>query len=175
MRFFLAFLALIGFAVAIEGPRSVACGRKNKYVVQAVNDFCKKKNIVVPSDYAGSGSRVNYFALPFISGTCNPPQWVPSHICKAQFFQMCINGDAIGQRLAKFGRNKCQTWEIFSTKSQHRNAPDNPFKGKKKSKATWKGLFKTLGWGNKKRDVDDELENVEEGSFGEELDAGDSE
>lgn len=47
-----------------------------------------------------------------ITGSCRPAQWVPQEYCMKQFYQMCVNGDALGNREARFGRNKCQKWTI---------------------------------------------------------------
>ncbi|CAK1356528.1 uncharacterized protein RHO25_012329 [Cercospora beticola] len=39
---------------------------------------------------------------------CNPPQWVPMHICRGQFYDMC----AAHKKVGLFGKGGCQTWRI---------------------------------------------------------------
>ena len=66
-----------------------------------------------PSPYSKQGMFSNNKKVNiWISGTCNPPQWVPAEYCMSQFYTMCARGDKYGQNTAKYGRNNCQSWHI---------------------------------------------------------------
>lgn len=73
MRFFAAFLAMLGVASAIESYKSVQCGRKNQYIVNTVNRFCAKTNMVAPSTYTRNGLlSLNTYVWLGINGKLTP-------------------------------------------------------------------------------------------------------
>ncbi|KAK4992235.1 hypothetical protein LTR50_001214 [Elasticomyces elasticus] len=95
------------------------------HVVQAINDFCSKRDITVPSSYAWTGvkrgtewagnipgkhlgtSRVR------IDGFCsNGHSWVPQYWCKKQFLDVCAKGNYNGFGEGFFGKNGCQKFII---------------------------------------------------------------
>ncbi|GAB1740503.1 hypothetical protein NU219Hw_g5606t1 [Hortaea werneckii] len=95
------------------------CWGKNSNVVQAIDAFCSKGNIVVPSPYAKKGGSARKkagtrAAKVAVTGSCNPPQWVPQKYCKSQFMGMCARSQkgSFGASAKQFGRNKCQNWSI---------------------------------------------------------------
>ncbi|KAF2206465.1 hypothetical protein CERZMDRAFT_89295 [Cercospora zeae-maydis SCOH1-5] len=155
----LALSALLTLTLATK-PDEIQCSLKNQYVVDAVNRFCSKTNMVAPSEYSSAGVKSNPFPYAWvaINGNCNPPQWVPSQICKAQFFMMCNTGDRVGQNAWTFGRNECQRWDIVAGKSHKENAP--PIPSSSKIKGGWKEVLKGLGLG--KRDLEKYEGNLEE-------------
>ncbi|KAM3415186.1 hypothetical protein BST61_g10306 [Cercospora zeina] len=156
---FLAFTAILGTTLAAVRPDEIQCSIKNQYVVDAINRFCSKTNMVVPSDYSKAGVKSNPFPYAWvaINGKCNPPQWVPSKICKSQFFMMCNTGDKVGQNAWTFGKNDCQRWDIVAGKSHKGNAPPIPSSA---SIGGWKDVFKTLGFG--KRDLEEYERHLDE-------------
>lgn len=127
-------LACMSFASAMTaGQIQRACLRKNRYVLNAINNFCHQHDIVVPGAYAQKGkmsSPPNAHVMisgkyhpkdgsrcgadVFDIGNCKPAQWVPSKYCLAQFHQTCMTGDQFGAGSAQYGRNGCQTWTIYS-------------------------------------------------------------
>ncbi|TKA34317.1 hypothetical protein B0A50_00297 [Salinomyces thailandicus] len=106
-----AFLAVVGFASADD--KSV-CAGKNKHVMNAIDRFCQKTDIVVPSGYANSGKMSNNGgkALVTISGGCKPPMWVPSKYCYSQMYHVCATGGKKGHGNIAYGPNGCQLFEI---------------------------------------------------------------
>ncbi|KAK4995998.1 hypothetical protein LTR66_004291 [Elasticomyces elasticus] len=95
------------------------------HVVQAINDFCSKRDITVPSTYAWTGvKRGTEWAgnLPGkhlgtsrvrIDGFCsNGHSWVPQYWCKKQFLDVCAKGNYNGFGEGFFGKNGCQKFII---------------------------------------------------------------
>lgn len=112
------FLALLP-TLALAAPAAawsdydwaVKCGRKNPAVNTAIQRFCAKGDIVVPSEYANRGKSHNGFHVA-ISGSCNPPQWVPTQWCRVQLTKLCANGDGQGLGNQRYGNGGCQGWHI---------------------------------------------------------------
>lgn len=105
-------LALASTATAVSDYEwSVKCGRKNPNVNTAIQKFCSKGNIVVPSEYAKWGKSHNGFHVA-ISGNCNPPQWVPQDWCRYQLSKLCARGNGQGLGNQRYGAGGCQGWHI---------------------------------------------------------------
>ncbi|GIZ49888.1 hypothetical protein CKM354_001290500 [Cercospora kikuchii] len=144
MRFFFASAILVATVTAGLRPDEMACSIKNSYVVDAVNRFCSKYDMVAPSDYSSAGTKSSPpYAWVAINGNCNPPQWVPADICKAQFCMMCNTGDKVGNNAWTFGKNECQRWDIVASKSQKENAP--PLKSGTSQEDGWKAVLALMG------------------------------
>lgn len=105
-------LALASMATAWTDYKwAVKCGQKNPSVNTAIQQFCSKGDIVVPSDYAKWGKSVNGWHVS-ITGNCNPPQWVPREWCQKQLTKLCANGDAKGLGHQRYGNGGCQGWHV---------------------------------------------------------------
>ncbi|RMZ29351.1 hypothetical protein D0859_06535 [Hortaea werneckii] len=92
----------------------VQCQKKNGDLTTMIHQFCNNRKIVVPGWYAEQGQWTpNSHSKIFIEGNCKPPQWIPPYWCKKQFFSMCARGGGHGGSKAKFGKDKCQKWEIY--------------------------------------------------------------
>ncbi|KAL9528384.1 hypothetical protein SMMN14_07906 [Sphaerulina musiva] len=162
MRFFAAFLAMLGVASAIESYKSVQCGRKNQYIVNTVNRFCAKTNMVAPSTYTRNGLlSLNTYVWLGINGNCNPAQWVPSAICKSQFFDMCISGNDLGANYRRYGRNNCQVWEVSATKSQHGGGSGVQHNNGLGKQGGWKDLKKAFGIHKRDDETHESMKEVE--------------
>ena len=63
-------------------------------MVAAIQDFCGGKissnDLYVPSSYASTGAQ-NGSAKVFLTGFCNPAEWVPVQYCYSQFLDLCIS------------------------------------------------------------------------------------
>jgi len=81
--FLAATMAFTTTTMADSYPDGAACliSRPNLYT--AINNFCTKNNMVVPSSYANAGKSHNGKWVG-IRGTCKPAQWVPQHYCISQ-------------------------------------------------------------------------------------------
>lgn len=105
-------LVLASTATAISDFQWAAkCGAKNPHVNTAIQKFCGKNDIVVPSNYANIGKVHEGFHVA-IGGRCIPPQWVPSDWCYYQLSKLCANGNKQGLGHNRYGRNRCQEWHI---------------------------------------------------------------
>ncbi|KAK8215078.1 hypothetical protein M8818_002088 [Zalaria obscura] len=104
--------------VAMASDISV-CQSKSLQIVAAIEKFCSKTNMVVPSWYAHVGATVGDRSV-WIEGaphqTCNPPQWVPQEYCRSQLFHVCAGGTKEGFGYAYYGagNSKCQVFTIQS-------------------------------------------------------------
>lgn len=76
-------------------------------IMTAINRFCAKTDMVVPSPYANNGVTVNGWTVR-IKGSCKPAQWVPSYWCTTQLHDVCGEYTEGGIGLAKYGKNGCQ-------------------------------------------------------------------
>lgn len=95
------------------------CQHKNGHAVQAIQQFCAKTNIVVPSTYAANGAHVGtngpHDTRVSITGVCSPAQWVPQKYCLSQFYNMCATGNDVGDTAGRqygAGTYKCQSWAL---------------------------------------------------------------
>ncbi|PIA90728.1 hypothetical protein CB0940_10940 [Cercospora beticola] len=160
MRFLFASAILLGTATAGLRPDEMACSIKNSYVVDAINKLCSKYDMVAPSDYSSSGVKSDPpYAWVAINGKCDPPQWVPADICKAQFYMMCNTGDNVGNNAWSFGKNDCQRWDIVASKSQKEKAP--PLKsGTSRWEFDGTSILSVFGIG--KREIEAYQRNVDE-------------
>lgn len=74
--------SVLAAALAFSAPAVEAvshydkCAHKSAEVIKAIDRFCSKKNIVVPSGYALGGHTIAN-AYVNIVGDCHPKQWVP--------------------------------------------------------------------------------------------------
>lgn len=89
---------------------AVRCGKKSPDMNKAIEWFCNKGDITVPSLFAKRGYARNG-AHVAISGNCKPPQWVPKQYCMTQFSKLCANSPG-GYGHQRYGRNKCQGWHL---------------------------------------------------------------
>ncbi|EME45020.1 hypothetical protein DOTSEDRAFT_33622 [Dothistroma septosporum NZE10] len=86
-------------------------------VVNAIDRFCAKQDMTVPSNYAAAGKNSGFpwpAAHVQINGNCGPAQWVPQKYCITQFQNMCGNQ----KTQQRFGRNGCQIWNITYDKKK---------------------------------------------------------
>lgn len=75
MRFVFATAILVATATAGLRPDEIACSIKNSYVVDAVNRFCSKYDMVAPSDYSSAGTKSSPpYAWVAINGMSNFPK-----------------------------------------------------------------------------------------------------
>ncbi|KAK3722517.1 hypothetical protein LTR37_002509 [Vermiconidia calcicola] len=87
------------------------CMEKAPNVHKAIEKFCKKTDMVVPSNYAHMGETVGNTFIQ-IMGPCDPPQWVPQQACWSQFHHICRHGNSRGEGTKQYGRQGCQEWVI---------------------------------------------------------------
>ena len=73
-----------------DWANSGTCGAKNPSTNTAIEQFCSKGDIVVPSDYASNGVNVDGVVVK-VTGQCGY-QWLPPAWCRAQFHAVCANG-----------------------------------------------------------------------------------
>lgn len=102
----LAMMAAFGAA-----DDSFSCQQRHPQYWNAINKFCAKTDIVVPTNYSERGKGVNAHRA-FITGNCNPKQWVPSDVCRGQFYSMCIGADN-DITFRNYGTNNCQRWTLW--------------------------------------------------------------
>ena len=90
------------------------CSRIHPRVLNAIDTFCKKTDIVIPSWYGNAGAvdKDDVFWVG-ITGKCKPAQWVPQKYCKSQFYDMCAHADKNGESTRHYGNGKCQEWGIY--------------------------------------------------------------
>jgi len=108
-----AFTATTALASSNPYPDGAACLVKHPNIYTAIQDFCSKDNMVVPSTYANAG-KSHGGKWVGIRGNCSPPQWVPSYYCTTQLQAVCANAPANGDNQATFGRNGCQTFVTWA-------------------------------------------------------------
>ncbi|KAK5113786.1 hypothetical protein LTR62_003170 [Meristemomyces frigidus] len=111
-----ALLSLLGTAAAWSNMEE--CGKRSPTVVNAIGKFCQNPSIVVPStqaDNGGSGYSENTKVK--ITGTCSPPQWVPTYWCMQQFYDVCATSEdpTTGSGGAHYGNNGCQYFQIANS------------------------------------------------------------
>ncbi|SMR57982.1 unnamed protein product [Zymoseptoria tritici ST99CH_1A5] len=121
---------ILAYASYVEAQNGIQCHARNPGVNGAISDFCSKKDIVVPSDYATRGKQNMYALVNIDGGRCNPPAWVPQNYCNIQMWTICAHGDVNGAGYRSYGKDGCQRWQIQST--HHPKVPDPPKKPKKK-------------------------------------------
>ncbi|KAK3713744.1 hypothetical protein LTR37_008230 [Vermiconidia calcicola] len=102
------FLALVA-TVSAATPGATTCLIRHPGIYTAIQDFCNKGNIMVPSKYALSGKKHGGMYIN-ISGNCKPKQWVPRKWCTKHFMRLCARSNDQGANRRKLGRNHCQTW-----------------------------------------------------------------
>lgn len=106
-------LPLLAYAALVAADSKSACAAKNHNLMIAIDDFCGKSNLVVPSAYAKKGKLgLDQHTHISISGNCKPAQWVPSKYCHAQFYDMCAHGGEHGGNKRAYGKGGCQKWNI---------------------------------------------------------------
>ncbi|TKA44987.1 hypothetical protein B0A54_03279 [Friedmanniomyces endolithicus] len=105
-------LTLAALATATSDQDACTAQHGGKHAVQAIQAFCAKTDMVVPSSYAQTGhSVVN--ARVFISSNCSPAEWVPQYWCLTQFYSLCAAGDFIdGSTSGRYGKGGCQYFEL---------------------------------------------------------------
>lgn len=92
-----------------------ACEKTNNNILVAIRDFCNKPSgdtIMVPSTYASNGA-VYGDAKVYVTGKCEPAQWLPSKYCQLQFRQVCAEA---GYGAEDFGDKGCQRFIIEKLK-----------------------------------------------------------
>ncbi|TKA27180.1 hypothetical protein B0A50_04517 [Salinomyces thailandicus] len=105
-------------ATEVSATHQEKCQKKNGHVVQAIQQFCGKTNLVVPSNYAVLGAHVGtggpQDTRVYITGTCSPAQWVPQKYCLSQFYALCAGSPhgSKGDSQGSYGRHGCQNWNI---------------------------------------------------------------
>lgn len=110
---FLPALAFVASATAASDyENAMKCGKKNPEINSAIEQFCRKGNMIVPSKYAGEGHTYGGIHVA-IHGTCEPQQWVPPEYCNLQFHEICAHH----KHGAGFKRyNGCQDFRIERVK-----------------------------------------------------------
>ncbi|GIZ49927.1 hypothetical protein CKM354_001294400 [Cercospora kikuchii] len=107
-------LLLLGTAALVSADARSDCEHSHPKIFKLIQDFCGgKTNMVVPEYYTQTGKVGPKDSRIWIDGTmklfaCNPAQWVPMHICRGQFYDMC----AAHKKVGLFGKGGCQTWRI---------------------------------------------------------------
>lgn len=113
---FTPFALLLAISSLAAADNQQFCSTHHPFIYGAINQFCSKTDMVVPSKYATDGVKASNGAYVKITGNCSPAQWVPSYWCTEQLLQVCAQTD--GQGSQRFGRNGCQTfttsapWEL---------------------------------------------------------------
>lgn len=108
----LATLAAVASADVLSNDWANAgtCAQKNPAINTAIQNFCANQGIVAPSTYATDGVWYGGINVKIIS-TCNPPQWVPTYYCTAQFHAVCAHHEhGIGMKY--YGNENCQLFVI---------------------------------------------------------------
>ncbi|KAM3415207.1 hypothetical protein BST61_g10327 [Cercospora zeina] len=130
MRLLVASLTLLLAFVALATANARHdCERDHPKVFKLIQDFCGgKTNMVIPERYTQNGKAGSKGSRVWIDGTmkfaaCRPPQWVPMHICRGQFFDLC----AAHRQIGLYGKAGCQTWRIQYAKDS-RFGSSNPSK-----------------------------------------------
>ncbi|KAK3723722.1 hypothetical protein LTR37_001603 [Vermiconidia calcicola] len=100
---------LAGDPMANDWKNAGECAQHSPDINAAIDDFCNKGDIMVPSKYARNG-KTSGSAHVSIKGSCSPKQWVPKTYCQAQFHAVCANGGPLGGGKKKF--NGCQKFVI---------------------------------------------------------------
>lgn len=106
-------LALTATLTTAKTNEQICASKAGSDFVGAINAFCDKTNIVVPSPYGNAGKVVGN-AKVRITGKCKPAQWVPSYWCRVQMMALCAsNPDNAGLGIDRaYGKNGCQFFEI---------------------------------------------------------------
>ncbi|KAK5173302.1 uncharacterized protein LTR77_001983 [Saxophila tyrrhenica] len=97
-----------GDAMSNDWENAGVCGSKNANANAAIEAFCSKGDIVVPSKYAQDGARRGNMHAR-ITGNCGG-QWIPPEWCRAQFHQICAHGGPRGGGHRKY--NGCQLFQL---------------------------------------------------------------
>ncbi|KAF2206433.1 hypothetical protein CERZMDRAFT_89267 [Cercospora zeae-maydis SCOH1-5] len=101
-------ILLFGFVALVVANARHDCERDHPKVFKLIQEFCGgKTNMVVPEHYTRTGKVGPKGSRVWIDA-CRPPQWVPMHICRGQFFDMC----AAHRKVGLYGKSGCQTWRI---------------------------------------------------------------
>lgn len=120
-------ILLVALAASARADDESACAAKQPALVRAIGQFCQKPDIMVPSTYSNKPVTAQETDLQpgsawvKITGSCNPPEWVPQVFCFSQFYSMCAQGDNVGTNTRYYGGNNCQKWQtggsqgIYST------------------------------------------------------------
>jgi len=108
-----AFMAFTSGVTADSYPDGAACLVNHPNLYTAINQFCAKNDIVIPSAYANAGSSHNGKWVG-VRGTCNPKQWLPQQYCVSQLQTVCARAPANANNQMKFGRNGCQTFVTWT-------------------------------------------------------------
>jgi len=108
-----AIMAFAALATADSYPFGAQCLTNHPNIYTAINLFCTKKDMVVPSSYTNAGKSHNGKWVG-IRGTCKPKQWVPQHYCVSQLQAVCAHAPANGNNQARYGRNGCQTFVTWT-------------------------------------------------------------
>ncbi|KAK5109684.1 hypothetical protein LTR62_006806 [Meristemomyces frigidus] len=104
--------ATLAIAYDIAADQATCAGKKHGHnAVAAIQQFCAKTDMVVPSDYASTGA-THGGARAFITSKCNPPQWVPAYWCEAQFYNLCATSELGIAGTLRFGTDGCQYFSI---------------------------------------------------------------
>lgn len=88
------------------------CASKNADANAAIEAFCSKGDIIIPSDYAKNGVNVGGMVAK-VNGDCGW-QWLPPVWCRAQFHAVCAQGGQHGGGYRQF--NGCQNFHIMRVK-----------------------------------------------------------
>jgi hypothetical protein len=117
--------SLAAITSANDWANAVNCAQKNPDINTAIDAFCSKGNIVVPSKYARQGKGHNGMHVK-VYGKCSPAQWIPPTYCRSQFHAVCAH-HKLGLGKKSFGRGGCQHFKIGGkTKGKGHKPLPNP-------------------------------------------------
>jgi len=116
-------LSTLALAAAglVSADNAALCAAKNAGLMTAIDKFCAKTNMVVPSTYTGhdgGAQSPDKHTKIWIDGYCTPPQWIPQQYYYSQFYEMCAKGGKHGGSVKDFGKKDskysppCQVWNI---------------------------------------------------------------
>ena len=125
MKLTAGFLLLASLAASTSADNdwnnAVKCAQKNPDINTAIDKFCSKGNIMVPSKYARLGKGHNGVHVK-VYGKCSPAQWIPPNFCRSQFHAVCARHKG-GKGKKAFGRGGCQHFKIGG-KKKHKPLPN---------------------------------------------------
>ncbi|GAB7357504.1 hypothetical protein MBLNU459_g0038t1, partial [Dothideomycetes sp. NU459] len=104
-------------AAASDAQNAATCQRKfGVGVTNAIAQFCRRSDMVVPSTYAADGVWAAGGHHVKITGDCGPPEWVPSYWCAVQLREVCAAAgeNAVAER--RFGWGGCQHFILESSR-----------------------------------------------------------